>query len=448
MNLTIQDLGPCKKQLRFELEVADVDKAFAEVSRDFVKHASIPGFRPGKAPLAIVSKKYSEDIAKEVKTKLISDSYRDTVKEKKFEVVSRPDVEDLGDGTVKPGQPFQFLVNIELEPEFPLPEYKGLEIKRVIASVTDADVTRAAEMLRAKYPEYNPVTRPAKLGDIAVVDYNGTCEGQPITAFAPAAKSLNESKKFWVSLGPDSFLPGFGDKLVGTSAGDKLTIDVDFPPEFNPKPLAGRKGVFAVEVHEIRERVLPPLDEAFAKRWGAESMEKLLEGVRRDLQNELEHKQSRDMTVQIAQSLLSRVTCDLPESAVAHETRNIIYEIVQENAKRGVPSELLEKQKDEIASTAANNAKDRVKLAFLVSKIAEKEDIKVSNDEISRRIVAMASMYNIAPDKLAKDLQKRNGLIQIYDDIAREKVFEFLQKNAKIEDVQPPASFADSTAPA
>jgi trigger factor len=154
--------------------------------------------------------------------------------------------------------------------------------------------------------------------------------------------------------------------------------------------------------------------------------------------NELEYKQNRDLTIQIIQILLSRVSFELPETAVAHETRSIIYDIVQENTKRGIPRELIEKQKDEIATAAASNAKDRVKLAFLVQKIAEKEDIKVSNEEISRRVVALAGAYNIPPEKFAKDLQKRNALVNIYDELAREKVFAFLQQHAQIEDVSAP----------
>lgn len=435
MNVTIQDLGPCKKQLRFELDAADVDKAFADVSRDFVRQASMPGFRPGKAPVAVVVKKYADEIAKEVKQKIITDTFRATIKEKNFEVVGRPDIEDLGDGTVQAGTPFQFLVNVELEPDFQLPEYKGLPVKRQIATVTDADVARATELLREKHPSYEPVTRPARQGDMVVVNYTGTCDGLPITATAPAAKGLTEKKGFWVNMAPDSFLPGFPEKLLGVNAGDKRTIEVDFPADFNPKPLAGKKGLYAVEVVEVRERILPPLDEAFAKQWGAESVAKLIEGVRRDLTNELEYKQSREVTGQMIQELLRRVSFDLPETAVAHETRNIIYDIVQENSKRGIPREFIERQKDEIATAAASNAKDRVKLAFLVQKIAEKEDIKVSEQEVSRRVVVLASAYNIPPEKFVKDLQKRNALVNIYDEIARDKVFAFLQQHAQIEDV-------------
>jgi trigger factor len=133
------------------------------------------------------------------------------------------------------------------------------------------------------------------------------------------------------------------------------------------------------------------------------------------------------------------VNFELPETAVKQETRNVVYDLVQENSKRGVSREIIEQQKEQIYSAATKNAKDRVKVAFLMQKIAEKEDIKVGQEEISRRILHLAGVYQIPPEKFAKDLQKRNGLIEIYDQIMNEKVVEFLEKNAQIETVEPGA---------
>jgi trigger factor len=162
--------------------------------------------------------------------------------------------------------------------------------------------------------------------------------------------------------------------------------------------------------------------------------------VRRDLENELKHKQDTNTRNQLIRSLLNRVTFELPESSVQRETRNVVYDLVQENAKRGVSREIIEQQKEQIYSAAAQSAKDRVKVAFLLQKIAEKEEIKVSQQEIAQRIVQLAGMYQIPPDKFAKDLQKRNGMIEIYDQLMNEKVIEVLKSSAKIEDVAPEAA--------
>jgi trigger factor len=430
--------------MRVEVEAQKVDETFETVMKDFRREANLPGFRPGKAPKEMVLRKYEKDIQEETKRKLISEAYRKAVEEQKLDVLGQPDIEEI---QFSRGQPLQFAATIETAPEFELPEYKGLPIKREMQSVTDADVERALTLLRERQVGYTKVERPVQSGDIAVVNYTGTCEGKPITELAPTAKGLTEQKHFWVEVTPHSFIPGFGDQLIGAKAGDKRTVAVDFAADFVTPQLAGKKGSYEVEVVEVKEKTLPALDDALAKAYGAESLEKLQAGVRRDLENELKFKQDRTLRNELIGALLNRVTFDLPETAVAQETRNVVYDLVQENTKRGVPREAIEQQKEQIFSAATRNAKERVKVQFLLRKIAEKEDIKVSQEEIAQRVHHLAGLYQMPADKFLRDLQKRNGLIEIYDQIMNEKVIEFLQQNAKIEDV-PPGSPATPEAPA
>jgi len=283
--------------------------------------------------------------------------------------------------------------------------------------------------------KFATVPRAAHTGDIVVVNYAGTCDGKPFTEIASTAKGLTEQKNFWVEIKSDSFIPGFADQLLGAQAGDHRTVTVTFPADFAPKDLAGRQATYAVEVVEVKEKILPALDDTFAKSLGAESLEKLRTGVRTDLENELKSKISRDTNAQLERQLMGRVNFDLPETAVAQETRNVVYDLVQQNTKRGVSREVIEKEKDAIYAAAASNAKDRVKFDFLIRRIAEQEDIKVAQEEILRRVQTLAVMYQMPPEKFLKDLEKRNGLVQIYDQLAREKVMEFLEANAQIEAV-------------
>ena len=148
-------------------------------------------------------------------------------------------------------------------------------------------------MLAQQHVKFETVARELRPGDIAVVNYTGACDGKPITDTAPTAKGLTEQKNFWVDIGPNSFIPGFADQLVGAKAGDKRTVNVDFPADFVTKELAGKKGVFEVEVVEVKEKVLPAMDDAFAKKYDAENLEKLRAGVRRDLENELKYSQAQ-----------------------------------------------------------------------------------------------------------------------------------------------------------
>jgi len=420
--------------VRVEVEVEKVNEAFDSVTNDFRKQANLPGFRPGKAPKEMVVRKYDKDIQDEVKRKLISESYRKAVEEQKLDVLGQPDIEEI---QFNRGQPLQFAATVETAPEFELPDYKGLPVQRELRSVTDADVERALNLLREQRVSFTKVERPVQSGDIAVVNYTGTCEGKPITEIAPTAKGLTEQKHFWVEATPTSFIPGFADQLLGAKAGDKRTVTVDFPADFVTPQLSGKKGSYEVEVVEVKEKTLPALDEELAKAYGAESLEKLQTGVRRDLENELKFKQDKTLRTELVRALLGRINFDLPETAVAQETRNVVYDLVQENTKRGVPRQVIEQQKEQIYSAATRNAKERVKVQFLLQKIAEKEDIKVSQEEIATRFHNLAGMYQIPPDKFLKDLQKRNGLIEIYDQIMNEKVIDFLQQNAKIEDVPP-----------
>ncbi|HLZ54779.1 MAG TPA: trigger factor [Verrucomicrobiae bacterium] len=434
VNVTVENLAPCKKLLRVEVDVKAVDEAFDSTTKEFQKQASLPGFRPGKAPRAMVLKKYQTDIKDEVKRKLIGEAYRKAVDEKKIAVVGYPDIEEIQFG---PGQALQFAATIETAPEFQLPDYKGLPAKREVKSVTEEDVERAVKLLAQQHVKFETVARELRLGDIAVVNYTGTCDGKPITEIAPTAKGLAEQKNFWVEVGAETFLPGFADQLLGARAGDKRAVTAEFPADFATRELAGKKGSFDVEVVEVKEKLLPAIDDGFAKKYGAESLEKLRAGVRRDLENELKYSQTKGIRNQIVRGLLDRVNFDLPETAVAHETRNVVYDIVRENSQRGVGRDVIEKQKDEIYSAATRSAKERVKLSFLIQRIAEQENIKVLQEEVLRRAQTLAAMYQIPPDKFLKDLQKRNGVMELYDQVAQEKVLAFLEQNARIEDVSP-----------
>jgi len=430
VNVTVENLAPCKKLMRVEIEAQKVDETFEAITKDFQRQAAFPGFRPGKAPRDMVLRRFEKDIQDQVRRKLISDSYQKAVDEQKLDVLGQPDIEEI---QFSRGQPLQFAATLETAPEFQLPDYKGLPVQCEARSVTDEDVERALNALRLQRLSFRTADRPAQTGDIAVVNYTGTCDGRPITQIAPSATRLTEQKNFWVELGSNSFIPGFADQLIGAKAGDQRTVTVDFPADFLTGQLAGRKGVYEVQLVEVKEKVLPALDDAFAKAYEAENLEKLRAGVRRDLENELKYKQHNSIRAQLVRALLDRVNFELPETAVAQETRTVVYDIVQENAKRGASRQLIEQQKDQIYSAATHSAKERLKAAFLMQKIAEREDIKVSQEEIARRVHHLAGLYKIPADKFLNDLKKRNGLIEIFDQIMNEKVMEFLQQNARVE---------------
>ena len=434
VNVSVENLAPCKKLVRVELDATAVNTAFDAVTKDYQKQAALPGFRPGKAPLPMVVKKYDAEIKDEAKRKLIGDAYRKAIDEQKLQVVGYPDIEEVQFGR---GQSLQFTATIETAPDFQLPEYKGLPATLETKSVTDADVERALDLLRGQHANYNTVARPLASGDIAVVNYTGTCEGKVITELAPTAKGLTEQKNFWVETTEGKFIPDFAEQLIGASASDKRTVNVEFPADFVTKELQGKKGVYEVELVEVKEKSLPALDDELAKKFGAENLDALKVGVRADLENELKYSRSKNLRGQLVRALLGKVNFDLPESAVANETRNVVYDLVRQNTQRGIARELIENQKDEIYAMAAGNAKERVKLAFVVGRIAEQEKIQASQEDVIKRAQQLAMIYQTPFEQFIKDLQKRNGVNELYEQVLHEKVLELLEKNAIITESAP-----------
>lgn len=411
-----------------------VNAVFEEVSGQFQKAAQLPGFRPGKAPRHLILRSYEPKIVEEARKKLVQDAFRDAAQQEKLNIVVTLDVEEQQFGR---NQSLQFTATVEVSPDFALPTYKGLAAKRELVVATDADVDRALGILREQQAKFEDVQRPIQEGDVAVVTYSGTCDGQPLTALAPTALGLTKKEDSWVLVKPGSFLPGFTEPLVGASIGDQRTVPLTLPEDFVHKELSGKAVVYEVTVTGVKQKLLPEADDAFAKGFGAEDMGVLLQGIRNDLQRELDLRQKRAVRDQLLKALMSQVEFDLPESIVASETRSVVYNIVNENQQRGVPKEFIDQKKDEIYQSATASARERVKSAFILNRIAAEEKLAVSDRELTQRVLLLAQQNNTTPDKMVKAIQERNAVGEIRQDILMGKVLDFLEMNAAIEDVAP-----------
>lgn len=434
MNVTVEHLAACKKLLRFEVDAAAVDKAIEEVAATYQRQAQLPGFRRGKAPRHLIIRTFNQEIEAEARRKLISDAFHEGVREQNLRPLGQPDIEEIQFGR---GQPLQFAATLETAPDFELPDYKSLPVKRELGVVTEDDIERALNVLQEQRVVHNDVARPVQEGDYVVVNYTGTSEGKPLAEIAPAARGIAEKQGYWLLIAKDSFIPGFTEQLIGAEAGQTRAVRVTFPSDFVSPDLANRPGDYQVEVVQVKEKILPEITDEFAVSFGAENVHNLREGVRRDLQNELDFKLKRSVRDQLTRALLERVRCELPESIVTHETRNVVYDIVRENSQRGLSKDDIDKQKNQIFAFANQSAKDRIKAAFILGRIAEKEGIKAEDKEVTQRILLLAQQYQIKPDKLVKQLQDRNGIAEIRDQILTSKVLDFLELHAQIEDVLP-----------
>ncbi|MDB4341785.1 trigger factor [bacterium] len=434
MEVTITDLSPCKKQLRIEIDAETVNAKFDAVAKDFRRHANLPGFRPGKAPLANVMRSYGDKIGEEAKRTLMSDSYSKALKENDLRPVIMPEVEELQFGH---GKPFQYLATLEVTPAFELPEYNGIEVEKERRTVSDADVAKALDTLREQRVSYADVDRPAGEDDFIVVNFTGTIDDKPITDLVKVARGLTEQKNFWLHTKQNPLIPGIVEALIGSGKDDKKTVTVTIPDDFIYEELIGKEAKYEIEIVQVKEKFLPELDDAFAKGFGAESMDKLREGVENDLKNELEYSLKKSIRNQCVDKLLSAVNCDLPETIVNEATRAAVHNIVQQNHQRGVGKDIIEENKDRIYSNAKADAEVRVRANYILSRIAEKEGIKVTDQELSRQIAAIAAQQKVKPQKLAQQLKDNGTLYQVQEEIMNGKVIDLLEEKAKVTEIDP-----------
>ncbi|HEY0257344.1 MAG TPA: trigger factor [Candidatus Methylacidiphilales bacterium] len=431
MNITVEDVAPCKKRLKIEVPANRVQQAYDRVATDFQKEARIPGFRPGHAPRTVVLKKFQKDIESETQRTLVPEAYREAITEKKLRVVSSPEIEDL---KYQPGLSLSFSTMVELEPEFKLPEYKGLVLKKQETEVKDEEIDKVLQNLadqRAKFDD--APERPLAMEDYAVISYTGKIDGTPLIELAPEAKHLAQNPQFWLWMRAEGFLPKFAEQCVGMNKGETRTIEIEFPADFPQAALAGKKAQYEVELKEIKVKNSPPVDDAFAQEIAKMNLAELKTRARENMEEEKKNQADRAARTEIVQKLISAVEFDLPPSTVDEETHAAVYDIVAENQARGVSTSLLEEKKDEIFSNAAQSAKDLVKFKFIAAQIAEKEHIEVTNEQIAQHLAFLAQREGTTLEKMADRVRKNNAFGAIRQQILRQAVLDFLLKEAKFE---------------
>jgi len=431
MNITVEDVAPCKKRLKIEVPANRVKQAYDRVANDFQKEARIPGFRPGHAPIAVVLKKFQKDIESETQRTLVPEAYQEAVSEKKLKVVSAPEIEDL---KYQPGLSLSFSTVVELAPEFRLPNYKGLVLKKQETAVSDEEIDKTLQNLadqRAKFDD--APERPVAMDDFAVVSYTGKIDGQPIIEIAPEAKHLAQNPQFWLWMRSEGFLPKFAEQCVGMKKGESRTIEIEFPADFPQAPLAGKKAQYEVELTDIKVKNSPPVDDAFAQEIAQMNLADLKVRAREHMEQEKKNQADRAARSEVVQQLISAVEFELPPSTVEEETHAAVYDIVAENQARGVPANILEEKKDEIFNNAARSAKDLVKFKFIATQIAENEKIEVANEQIAQHLAFLAQREGITLEKMVDRVRKNNAFGAIRQQILRQLVLDFILKEAKFE---------------
>ena len=423
-------------KLQIELPPEEVEKEWDAIANSFARFAKIPGYRPGKAPRAVIDKRFRKEIQDELTKKLVSKSYHEAVEQEHLRVASLTNIEDIQFGEDKS---MRFRATVVIAPEFELPDYKKIPVQLPDTKVSDAEIEEALERLREQSADFVDVPgRGLQMGDFAVLDFEGSMDSKPISEIAPqASKNLQGGKKFWLHLAADNFLPKFCEQLVGQKPGETRLAIVEFPADFPVKELAGKKADYAVTVREVKEKVLPPIDDALAAKLApGKTLVDLRQLLEHDIEHAKEHDVERAKESQIMKYLHERIQFELPPALLQNETRRALAELVQRNRERGVTDEMLKEKERELIDGAAGVAAHRLKTNFILHRIVERENIEVAKEDVDLRIRQEAARYDISPEKMRKELQQKDVLDDVAEQILLGKTLDFLKANVSIEPVQ------------
>ncbi|MGZ4984773.1 MAG: trigger factor, partial [Chthoniobacterales bacterium] len=308
MKVEVEQQPQSVATLRIELPPDEVRKEWDAIASNYARYARIPGYRPGKAPKPVIEKKFRKEIQDEVTKKLVSKSYHEAVAQQHLRVVSLTNLEDVEFGE---DRSMRFRATVVTAPEFELPDYKSIPVEVPSAEVKEEDVDAALERLREQSADFvDAPERALAMEDFAVLDFEGAIDGVPITDIAPqASKNLHGGKKFWLRVAPNNFLPQFCEQIVGMNRGDTRSVQVEFPADFAAPELAGKKADYAVTLNEVKEKVLPELNDAFAAKLMPEkTLADLRHEVAHNLEHEKEHEIERAKEAGIVRYLHERIT--------------------------------------------------------------------------------------------------------------------------------------------
>jgi trigger factor len=433
VNIQVNDVSETRKSLVITLDAAEVDTEHKAVLAEFSQYAQLPGFRPGKVPPAMIAQRYGKQMAEELKQKVVNRAYRGAVEDKKLPILTVVNVEP---GNVAAGQGANVSLTVDIRPDFKLPEYQGLPVTEEPTDPTDTEVENVITGLRGERADFKVAERASQKGDFVKLAYTGTVEGKPVAEIAPDHQIYGAVPQTWEEVEGEhaGVLPGLGAQISGLKAGDKKTVAIAFPADFAPVPaLAGKTASYEVSVQEVRERVLPALDEAFFKAHQVTDLPGLQAQVRANLKMQKDYQNRAAARRQVTEALAAKVEFPVPQSMVDQEAQQVLRQFIEENMRRGVTEETFQKDKKQLVEGAQKAAHGRVKLQLLLARVAEEEKLSVTERDLDTYIYREAARANLKPDKLAKELARdRDQLRAAQQSILFDKAVDFLVSKATV----------------
>ncbi len=436
MNIQSEDINETRKKITATISGEETAAAEKEILAEFAKSAKIQGFRPGKAPLNLIKGRYKKELADEMGRKLMGDVYKEAIKD--LQVMSVVSVEEA---EFKAGEEATVTFTFDMRPEFELPDYKGLPVTVPSTEASDEEFQRTKDYILNQRAEYNVAEKAAETGDYVKLDYSGTVDGQPVSELIPDNPMYGDQTNTWEEAGSED-APGVRciiDGLVGMKAGDEKDVEQTFADDFQVEALRGKTAKYHVKVHEVREKKMPEINAEFLKGFNVETEEAFEQSIKDDIKSQKEHQANGQKREQVIQALSGKIEFPLPESIVENETQHVLRDFMARNMAQGAKEEDFEERKDELFAGASKAARDRIKAQLLLSAVAEKEEIKVEQDDIQQAIMQQAMASRRKPEEIVKELQAdRQRVAQFQQNVLHNKALDFLVSQATVTEGEAP----------
>lgn len=424
MKANVEEISSIKKKVSIEISEDQVNKEVESFYKDLGKKAKIKGFRPGKVPRDILERYFKDYVKAEVIQKLIEETYPQALSETDLHPVSPPVIDP---GGFEDGKPFQYSAIIEVKPDIQLEEYTGLKIEGKKEEVKDEEVEERLKALQNLHANLKTISeaRPIQTGDYVIVDYEARLGGKPLEG----GKAID----FTVEVGSGQFIPAFEEKLIGLKPEEEKEIEVSFPEDYGYQKWAGKTISFHVKIKEIKEKILPPLDDEFAKDLGDySSFEELKVKLKGEIEKEKELALERQLKDQVVDQLLEINPFDVPESLVGEQAKAMVSDTKLRLAAQGVALKKLGVSEEKLQEDYKAMAQKQVRTFLILEKIAGAEGIAVTDEEADDRLREMSEKMHQKFDVVKRYYEKNGLLPEVKAGIIRDKTLNFLLEKANI----------------
>ncbi len=412
-------------KLEFTIEAEKFDKAMKKVYEKTAKYFTIPGFRKGKAPMAMIERQYGSEIFYEdTFNEVLEEEYPREIKESKLDVVSKPSIEVSQIGK---GKDLIFTAIVQTKPEVKLGKYKGIELKKVEYTVSDEDIKKELNSMAERNSRLVVVEdRPVEKDDIAVIDFEGFVDG---VAFEGGKAENHE-----LTIGSGTFIPGFEDQVIGMKVDEERDINVKFPEEYFSEELKGKDAVFKIKLHEIKRKELPEINDEFANDVSEfDTLDELKASIKEKLEKENERKAKYEMEEAAIKNVTDNVEIDIPSGMIEVEIDNMVNDMSTRLQYQGLKLEqylsMVNKSMEEFRKECEEQAKTSVKTGLVLNAIVDAEKIEAKSEDVENKISEMATTYGKSKEELSNNEQFVN---YIKESLQREAVINFIVDNAKV----------------